>query len=249
MSEIFMHRRLSALALASAMLLGGCAGHAAMTHVVPLSANGSTFARPGIVYVDTFDVDPALVQSGASLVARMQSTWSGQTDAGARATLAHDVQDAAANEIVSRLQTAGLAATRASGAAPAGRDALVIKGRFEHVDAGDKARRVVIGLGAGKSTVSVAIEVWYLAADGRTELIETSESSADSGRAPGLAESLGAGAVADHLAQSAAVGGLVHHDAEAKRTPPVDEARRIGDAVADEVRKLCVARGWLKAAS
>lgn len=249
MSETFMRMRPGALALAGAMLFGGCAGHAATTHVVPQPASSNTLARPGIVYVDTFDVDPALVQSGASLVARMQSTWSGQTDAGARATLAHDVQDAAANEIVSRLQAAGLVAMRVSGTAPPGRDALVVKGRFERVDAGNKARRVVIGLGAGKSTVSVAIEVWYLAADGRTELVETSESSADSGRAPGLAESLGAGAAADHIAQSAAVGGVVHHDAEAKRTPPVDEARRIGDAAADEVRKLCVARGWLKAAS
>ncbi|WP_144158418.1 DUF4410 domain-containing protein [Paraburkholderia sp. BCC1885] len=249
MSEVLVRMRFGAFALSSAMLLGGCAGHAATAQVVLQPANGSTLARPSIVYVDTFDVDPALVQSGAGLFARMQSTWSGQADAGARATLAHDVQDAAANEIVSRLQTAGLAAMRVAATSPPGRDALVIKGRFERVDAGNKARRVVIGLGAGKSTVSVAIEVWYLAADGRTELVETSESSADSGRAPGLAESLGAGAAADHIAQSAAVGGVVHHDAEAKRPPPVDEARRIGDAAADEVRKLCVTRGWLKAAS
>ena len=64
--------------------------------------------------------------------------------------------------------------------------------------------RVVIGLGAGKSSVRTAVQAIEILPEG-SRLLDTFEIDAKSDSTPGMAETMGAGAAAGHLAASAAV--------------------------------------------
>lgn len=222
--------------------LDGCAT-SPVDHVVQYQAAPTT--RPDKVYVYPFDIAAATVQPDHGRLTSLTSTLRGQTEASRAATLAAQVQDALANELVRRLLALGLQPIRANTAPAPGEDVWLIKGRFETIDAGDRARRVVIGLGSGKSTLATSVEIWHQSADGTARLIETSTVAIDSGRMPGMAETLGVGAVAGHLVESAAVGGVLHTGAETTHTQPADDAKRMASAIAKRIGQIGTAQGWL----
>ena len=83
---------------------------------------------------------------------------------------------------------------------------LAIKGQFISIDEGNRTERVVIGLGLGRTDVKTLIQV-YDHNDGARTLCCQFETDAKSGRKPGMAETMGAGAATGNLVTSAAVGG------------------------------------------
>ena len=69
----------------------------------------------------------------------------------------------------------------------------VVRGELLSVDEGKRARRFVIGLGAGATEVKARTRVVMLV-DGKETPVEEFTVSAKSPRTPGAAESLGVGA-------------------------------------------------------
>ncbi|MFC0397289.1 DUF4410 domain-containing protein [Paraburkholderia rhizosphaerae] len=207
-------------------------------------ASRAALVRPQAVFVYAFEIDPALVQTDHSLVETLNASLHGQSDSMRQLSLASGVQDALADEIVKELRGKGVPAIRLTDAPPLGQNVLIVRGTFEKVDAGNRASRLVIGLGAGKSQIATSVQLWYQAADGEQMLMESSKASRNSGHMPGMAETLGVGAVAGRLVESAAAGGVFHATSETLRASPIDDAKRVADLIAKRIVKLDSAEGW-----
>jgi hypothetical protein len=103
---------------------------------------------------------------------------------------------------------------------------MVVEGQLASINEGNQAERVVIGLGAGASDVEARVQLYTTNPSG-LEVVETFTTSMKSGYMPGMAETMGAGAIGGHLAVAAVAGTGLHAiseklsgdvDAEAKRT-------------------------------
>ncbi len=225
---------LPVLAAFAVVTLAGCAGG----KVTQLTQYHAQPTRADAVYVYDFDITPTQVATERGLFAKRGAGATPLQPDAAQAKLAMQVQDEVANAIVQHLQAQHVRAIRSWVAAPAGQNVLLVKGRFDTVDSGDRTRRILIGLGAGKSQVSASVQVWYRPAAGAPQLLQTCQASADSGHMPGMAETVGLGAAAGHLVVSAATGAGLHTVAETTRAPALDDAGRMGASIAKQVAQI-----------
>jgi hypothetical protein len=112
--------------------------------------------------------------------------------------------DALAKNLVTEIRDLGLSAERGSTVPPAMHNALLITGQLVSINEGNAAERVIIGFAAGRSDVRAQVQVFDISG-GERRLVDTIEVDAKRGLTPGMAETLGAGALAGHLLVSAAV--------------------------------------------
>ncbi len=116
--------------------------------------------------------------------------------------LGRTVSEALAKKLVAKLQDLGLD-TRLfdNDPAPEG-DYLLIEGQLTSIDQGNRAERMVIGLGFGKSIVKTWCQVYDISESGQS-LAEEFDTEAHSSYKPGAAETMGVGAVAGHVGTAA----------------------------------------------
>jgi hypothetical protein len=240
-------RYASAAIAFSAMLLTGCAG-ASVTNANQYSALPTV--HPDNIYVYTFGGsadDVKLDNSG--LVHKLTTGFSGSSSATQQAQESIEAREQVTNEVVAKLQSMGLRAIRSDVPPPADQNVLIIEGNLDSIDAGNHRRRMLIGLGAGKSEVSAQVQVLYKPAGGQAQLVESFDTKADSGKAPGVAETAGVGAAVGHVATSAAMGGGFHAVSDKKHDTVSADAKRLADSVAKQVAQIGVDEGWLSTSS
>ena len=159
--------------------------------------------------------------------------------------LAKEVQDAMAEEIVGGLKFLGFTVERAGRGAQATGSELLIDGRFLIVDEGDPLGRLVVGFGTGTSAVQSQVQV-YQGNEARKLMEFTTQ--ADSGKMPGAAPSLAAGALAaggvtaGMVATNAAVSGVTTYKSEVARM-----AASSGDQVVRYLSEFFAKQGWIRA--
>ncbi|MEM5459517.1 DUF4410 domain-containing protein [Paraburkholderia phytofirmans] len=223
-------------------LLTGCAGSSikdASTASTPVQV------RPDNIYVYTFDANSDQVKLDGGMMQKVKTQLEGSSTAQKQAAESAEVREQVANEIVHQLQSMGLHAIRSDVPAPADQNVLLVQGSFDTIDSGNRRRRMLIGLGAGKSQVSSSVQILYKPAGGTPRLVQTFTANADSGKAPGMVETAGVGAAAGSIATSAAVGGGLHAVSETKRAGVSADAKRLADAVAKQIGEIGVSGGWL----
>jgi Domain of unknown function (DUF4410) len=125
---------------------------------------------------------------------------------------------------------------------------LLVQGSFDTIDAGNRRRRTLIGLGAGKSEVSSTVQIVYQPAGGAPRVVQSFTANADSGKMPGMVETAGVGAAAGTAATAAAAGAGLHGVTETKRAGVSDDAKRLADAVAKQIARFGVEAGWMQVA-
>ncbi|MEX3812474.1 DUF4410 domain-containing protein [Paraburkholderia sp. BR13439] len=235
-------------------LLSGCAG-ASVTNLSATSTSATADAgtqstmHPDTIYVYTFDADPQQVKlDNSGMLQKLKTQMSGSSDAQKQVADANKVREQVADEIVHRLQAMGLHAVRTDAPVPAGQNVLLVQGSFETIDAGNRRRRTLIGLGAGKSEVSSAVQIVYQPAVGAPRVVQSFTANADSGKMPGMVETAGVGAAAGTVATAAAAGAGLHGVTETKRAGVSDDAKRLADAVAKQIAQFGVEAGWMPAA-
>jgi len=224
-------RRFTLATLTAAALLA--AGYANATTITQ-----GTAALPGnadIIYVQTFNANPDQVKVDSRVMQKVMSMAGADSQAGKAMHDAREARDQVSDEIVRQLRAKGLNAVRLDGAVPAGANALVVTGQFDKIDEGNLRRRMVVGLGAGKSDVGASVELVYQPANGPAVPVQDFHASADSGHLPGVAETAGVGAVAGHVAMSAAAGGAAHGVSELQHDSVYNDATRLADAIAKQV--------------
>ncbi|NYH15964.1 DUF4410 domain-containing protein [Paraburkholderia bryophila] len=235
--------RLACIAMVcGSALLSGCAGG----HIDNASAaTAQPHVRPDNIYVYTFDTDSDQVKLDGGMLQKLKTQMDGSSAAEKQAADALAVREQVADEIVHQLQSMGLRAIRSDIPAPADQNVLLVQGSFDTIDSGNRRRRILIGLGAGKSQVSSSVQILYKPAGGEARLVQSFSASGDSGKAPGMVATGGVGAAAGSIATSAAVGGGLHAVSETKKTGVSADAKRLGDAVAKQIAQIGVSGGWL----
>ncbi len=223
-------------------LLAGCAS----TNVTSQSEYEGFLPKPQQVLVYDFAVSPDEVELNSGLGADIQGLVEKappRTDQ--ERAIGRQVADAVANHLVTEIQALGLPASRASGPAPAGGNALEVKGQFVSIDEGNQTERVVIGLGLGRTDVKTLTQV-YEQRNGTNILVNQFGINAESGDKPGAAETMGAGAVAGHLAVSAVVSSGVAVGSEAFSANVDADAERTAKKIATQLKDLFLTEGWIQ---
>ena len=159
--------------------------------------DGSKLPAPHLVLIQDYDVGADSVKLDSSVGSKLVRSISSKDSAAEQIKLGKLIAEAMSEQMAVDIRKLGLAADRSTGALPkTGGPFLVIRGQLLTVDEGNRFRRFVIGLGAGATKVAANTRVDMLL-DGKETPIEEFTVTGKSGRMPGAAVSLGAGAAAD----------------------------------------------------
>jgi hypothetical protein len=233
----------------------GALGAAALFGLILVSACTSTesqvetsemLPRPAVVVVDTFAVSPTEVSLNEGLTGEVKSIVSGRSTPRSQQELqvGRQVADAIANNLVTEIRDMGLKAERGRGLPAGTKNAVLVSGQLVSIDEGNEAERVVIGLGAGRSDVRAQVQVLELTPTS-SKLIDTIQVDAKSGLTPGMAETMGAGALTGHLLVSAVVSGGVQVATETMSDTVVADADRAAKGIAKQLSSLFTQQGWI----
>jgi hypothetical protein len=230
----------TALVAGSLLLSGGASGASGT-----MQTSTAPRVRAEVIYVYSFDTTTDQVKMDSGIAQELKTAMSGESSDQKRDQPAIDAREQVADEIVRELQSMGLHAVRVDGPAPANENALVVEGKFQTIDEGKRRRRVLIGLGAGKSEVGASVQILYKPAAGAPMPLQSFSASADSGHMPGIAETAGVGAAAGHVATAAATGASLHGTSEMKGDGVAGDAKKLGDSIAKQIAAASVANGWM----
>jgi hypothetical protein len=235
----------SLLQLSLFWLLAACS-HA---HVQTVESYlGPPMPRPDRVLVSYFSIAPEQMRLDQGISARIIRATGDQPLGAQELQAAKDTQVALAEQLVVRLTKYGLPAEIAASNEGQG-TGLLVQGQIVGIDEGNRTRRVLIGLGAGKSTVSADTQLYYVSGTVRPRFVSAFEGRADSGNMPGATETMGAGAAAQRVGTSAVLTGATHAGAETRRTGDTAEAGQLADAIAQRIGQLAVDQGWIPRAA
>jgi hypothetical protein len=221
-------------------LLAGCSSRATTTgnYVAPGAAG---LAKPTMVVVEDFSVDPTAVRVDQGIGGVLRRGVSGMSGTDAQATDADGVRFGITDGLTRAIGGMGLPVQQAAAQSPAG-PYIVVRGQVIAIDEGNRTRRTAVGFGAGKSSVRAAAQVIYMAPGAEPRLLQTYSASIDSGHMPGLAAGA-AGAAGGSAEAAAASGGL--HVANAGRADVSAEAKRLGARMAVNMGGLFAREGWI----
>ena len=162
--------------------------------------------------------------------------------------LGHKVARTITDALVGEINAMGLPAQRAWGAPRSWGNVMVVEGYLASINEGNEAERVAIGLGTGASDVETRVQLYTTNASGLV-VVETFTTSMKSGYMPGMAETMGAGAIGGHLAVAAVAGAGLHTASESLSGDVEAEANRTAKAVAKELRGYFQTQGWVAPAN
>ncbi|MEX2206005.1 MAG: DUF4410 domain-containing protein [Myxococcota bacterium] len=201
-------------------------------------------ARPNTILVYDFAVSADEVQLDRGVVGTLESKASGKSRTEQELEVGHQVARTISEQLVTEINAMGMPARRAWGAPASWGNVMVLEGQLASIDEGNQAERVAIGLGAGASDVEARVQLYTTNATGLV-VVETFTTRMKSGYMPGMAETMGAGAIGGHLAVAAAAGAGLHAISE-KLSGDVDaEARRTAKGIAGQLRGYFQVQGWV----
>jgi len=205
---------------------------------------GAKLPRPDVILVSEFAVSPGEVDldraPGADLMRAVEGTprTTDEIEAG------HKVARDLAQKLVNEIKDLGLNAQLAEQAPSAGQEVVEIEGQFVSIDEGNRAERMIIGFGAGRTDVVVHVEV-YGTGEGGSQLLEKLEVDAKSGLKPGFAETFPVGAVAGTVAVAAAVSTTVAVGSEVLGENVVADSDRAAKGIAKHLAVFFAEQGWI----
>jgi Domain of unknown function (DUF4410) len=215
----------------------------ARTSVQDVQVMASGLPRPSVVLVHPFAASGGVVTLSGGVLSRAMEAMENTPEAQQREQVARQVTQVLAQKLVKRIQDLGLPAELASAAAPAGGSTLSIEGQILSIDEGNPTRRMIIGLGAGSSEVRTLVQVYATTSDGR-RLVEDFYTTVKSSRKPGMAETMGAGAAAGRVAESAAVSvGVTALTAHSQTVE--GDAEAAAKAIAKQLSSFFFQQGWI----
>ena len=205
---------------------------------------------PSHVVITDFAITGDQVRLDSGVGAEVRRDLGSQPASVAQRQIALRAQQALAETLAKRLAGYGLRVERQSSTMPLRPGSLLVQGQIASVNEGNRARRVMIGLGSGASSIDANAQLYYLTDPARPQFMTSFKASADSGRMPGAAETMGIGAAAQgSVAVSAGVSAGVHGAAEMRRTGEEALADKLADALAKQIGEFAVSQGWLPASA
>jgi hypothetical protein len=203
--------------------------------------------RPSLILVYDFAVTPQEVELDTGLSAdimRQYEQHKGETRTAEEIKTGHKVADALAEELVQKIRSFGLWAERGYGAPYGNEKDLLVKGQLLSIDEGNRTERVVVGLGAGRTSVQANVQVYEMTAKGLAE-VDALRGSAKSGYKPGMGEMMGLGAITGHLLASTVVSGTLAGVSEMTSATVEADAKRLAEKIAADLGNFFVDQGWI----
>jgi hypothetical protein len=227
------------------MVLIVVVGAGCTTHVTSVGVDhppdAAPLPRPDKILVADFSIEPGAVHLDNSPGVLVQRQTQGITDQGAAALDAQDVQGALSDTLVQKLQAMGFVAERVAAGTQPGPRELAVTGQVTAIHEGSRARRTVVGFGAGKSYVQGQAEL-LRGTPGGVEWLQTYRLDANSGRMPGMGIGAAAGGA---QAAGTAISGSLHVAGEMRRTPAGREAAHLADDLSTRLGQYFVAQHWI----
>jgi hypothetical protein len=227
------------LCAALACLLIGACGQTGIRK--PTRTPEADLPRPGSILVYDFAVSDQGVKEYQGIM-RQQPAIKKTSER--ERLLGQEVKDALATELVDGLKALGFMVERVPRGTRIGDRDLLIDGQLLTIDEGNPFERLVVGFGRGASAVITRVQV-YQAPQSRSLLAFTTQS--DSGKLPGIAPLLGAGAVAqggvnaETVVTNATVSGVKTYKSEVARM-----AADSGDQVVRYLSEFFAEQGWIR---
>jgi len=230
--------------LLTAIVAAGCAS----ASVTPQqTAEPAKPSRPQIIYVRNFAVVAEDVKESHGIISQTERKFSDTPKEQREMDIGHSAAKELSNQLAKDLQALGFTVQEQTGELPANTDVLLVEGQFIKVDEGAAGRRVMIGFGAGQSTLDSQVQVYRLSGASRQKLLEFT-THADSGKLPGTALMMGAGAVATGgatAAGAAASGGMAGGKVYLGRVDYL--ADKTADQVNAYMSHYFAQQGWISA--
>jgi hypothetical protein len=180
----------------------GCAG----AQVAQQSSSAPiTDTPPTAVVVYPFAVNAADVSLNSGIFQVAYRNMSGEDQSAQQLKIAHQSAQNICVKVAANLTQHGISTTCLQrGVPPTGNNVLILDGQFTDINEGNRLRRMVIGLGAGQSTLDSVVQVIQKTNQGSTEILDFS-THADSGYMPGAGVTGPAGAAAGGAAAAASL--------------------------------------------
>ena len=186
-----------------AIIAGGCAG-AKVTEQSSQAPIGN--ARPSAVVIYPFAVSPSEVTMNQGIFNKAYVAMSGTDQTDQQVQLADQTAQNVCVQVAANLTNKGITTTCLSrGTPPTGGNVLIIDGNFTDINEGNRLRRMVIGLGAGQSTLDTVVQAYQKTDQGSQQVMDFS-THADSGYMPGAGVTGPAGAAAGGATAAATLG-------------------------------------------
>ena len=189
--------------LSFAILAGGCAG-AKVTGESESAPIGTT--RPAAVIVYPFAVSSSDVTLNQGFFQKTYRDMSDEDQSQQQLELAKQTAHNVCVQVAAKLTAKGITTTCLErGTPPTGSNVLIVDGNLTDINEGNRLRRMVIGLGAGQSTLDTVVQAYQKTDQGSQQLMDFS-THADSGYMPGAGVTGPAGAAAGGATAAASLG-------------------------------------------
>ncbi len=196
--------------------------------------SGKPLPKPTKILVYDFAISPEDVQVDESQQIRLRHLIKGDENP---QKVGENAVDELAKELVKSLKKTGIPVARAKDSVMPPADALLVKGAFLAVKEGDKAERVVMGMGAGSAEVKTKVEVNFKPAG---DPVQVSAFQTDTT----LANNVGAGVPIAAGANPAAV--VAKSKVTDRKKTVSAYASKTADAAAKQITSTMAELGWIK---
>ena len=197
--------------------------------------------KPDRIVIYDFTVAPDIVKTDPRPGLRGRVSSMGSSESAAEKA-ARKVQSDISSNLLKSLEksakSSGIPVEMGTAGTPPEGNALVIEGSITSLNEGKHLQRETVGLGAGASDVATDCNISMHTPTGKV-LVSELTTNAASGKKPGAAVTMGAGAAPD---VAAATSGATSHKSTA-----AGDAARTGSALAKNIAKMMKAQGWITA--
>jgi hypothetical protein len=160
-----------------------------------------------------------------------------------RRAIARNVSDALSLEFARALQELGFSVERGVRGTTDADDILIIEGEFIRIDEGSPLRRWVVGFGSGAARVQTRVRVYQ--GPRQKKLLEFS-TDADSGKMPGAAVTVSAGAAAPMIVSAGLFTGSALATGFQNRSDVSQLAQSSADQAVRYLSEFFARQGWIR---
>lgn len=229
------------LLMASA-IVAGCA----KTSISTINhTSASLQPRPTRVLIQNFTVASQSIKTSSSALSKIKAMITDESSEKAKQELSAEVTDALSKELSKRINALGLTTGHAELNYQPAQDEIIISGNFSNIDEGNAAKRNLIGLGAGQSSLDSHVKLLSASSQGVQEILSFNAHS-DSGNMPGAAVMGPAGLAAGAGAATVAGVNVAKGAASAYKSNSANQASDLADKIAETLSKYFVEQGWIQ---
>jgi len=198
--------------------------------------------KPGRILVYNFSASPEDIPADAVISGHYQRRTLPQTAEEKR--LGRQLGDKLADELVKEILALGMPAEPADSWHPPGLGSLLIMGEFISIDEGSRAKRMLIGFGAGASSLQTHVVGYQFTDQGLRRLgdavIETS-----GGKMPGMLVPVAGGAVAGQAGRAVVISGSMNVAQELGPESMNAAAKRTAQEITKILSVAFAEQGWI----